>query len=592
MGRKINKGLVFGIVLVAVAIVFAVAMTMNTSANGPESPAGQGITLITEPYIGRVIEVDSSKNIVWNSSTDPDPPIEMSSPYDAERLANGNTLITDYFMDRVIEIDSSGDIKWEMTGLVHPVDAERLENGNTLITEPNKFRVIEVDSSKTIIWDSSTYPTTPIVLNLPQDAERLENGNTLITDTFNGRVIEVDSDGTIFWDNTDPALVLVNDPFDLILPWDAERIENDITLITETGKGRVIEVDRDYNIVVVKDGLFSPYDAERLANGNTLITEAFGPFGGRVIEVDRAGVIQWEKTGLVSPWDVERFVPPVADAGPDQVVPAGDECLAMVTLDGTASSHPIGHPLAYTWTDSFGEATGSNPTVTLGLGTHTIMLKVDESYGGTDTDTVVITVNDTTPPVLTVPIDLTVEQTSPEGTPVDIGRATATDNCNEEITITNDAPLVFPLGQTVITWMATDDSDNVTTGIQKVTVEDTTPPEINVTLSPDVLWPHNHKMVAIAVNVEVNDICDPTPSVVLTSVLSNEPDDAVGNGDGNTKNDIQDAAFGTEDYEFLLRAERSGRGSGRVYQIVYTVTDASGNSTSGSAIVTVPHDKK
>lgn len=127
MGRKINKGLVFGIGLLMAAIVFAVAMTMNISANGPESPAGQGITLITECDIGRVIEVDSSGEIVWDN-TDPDLvkyPFDLDYPVDAERLENGNTLITEAGNGRVIEVDSSGKEVWWMDGLESPMDVER-----------------------------------------------------------------------------------------------------------------------------------------------------------------------------------------------------------------------------------------------------------------------------------------------------------------------------------------------------------------------------------------------------------------------------------------------------------------------------------
>jgi len=118
---------------------------------------------------------------------------------------------------------------------------------------------------------------------------------------------------------------------------------------------------------------------------------------------------------------------------------------------------------------------------------------------------------------------------------------------------------------------------------------DTTPPEISVSVNPDTLWPPNHKMVDITAMVTVSDNCDTAPSVVLDSVLSSEPDNAKGNGDGNTIDDIQNADIGHEDYSFSLRAERafSGDGDGRVYTITYTATDACGNSASESATVTV-----
>ncbi|MEA3225351.1 MAG: choice-of-anchor Q domain-containing protein, partial [Planctomycetota bacterium] len=89
--------------------------------------------------------------------------------------------------------------------------------------------------------------------------------------------------------------------------------------------------------------------------------------------------------------------PPVANAGPDQIV----ECTG-VTLDGSASSDDGQiQPLTYTWTWIGGSATGVNPAVTLPLGTTTVTLAV---YDGelSDTDTVDITVGDTTAPVITI----------------------------------------------------------------------------------------------------------------------------------------------------------------------------------------------
>jgi len=79
---------------------------------------------------------------------------------------------------------------------------------------------------------------------------------------------------------------------------------------------------------------------------------------------------------------------------------------------------------------------------------------------------------------------------------------------------------------------------------------------------------------------------DPNPKIELVSIVSNEPDDGL--GDGDTPNDIQDAAIGTDDRSFLLRAERSGEGSGRVYTVTYRATDSAGNATNVAAQVNVP----
>ena len=119
---------------------------------------------------------------------------------------------------------------------------------------------------------------------------------------------------------------------------------------------------------------------------------------------------------------------------------------------------------------------------------------------------------------------------------------------------------------------------------------DTTPPEIDAELSPDVLWPPNHELHAITASIQVSDICDASPTVALASVTSSEPDNDI--GDGNTNDDIQGAAIGADDREFELRAERDGRKVGRTYTAVYTASDGSGNQTPDEDEVAVPHDRK
>jgi predicted extracellular nuclease len=114
---------------------------------------------------------------------------------------------------------------------------------------------------------------------------------------------------------------------------------------------------------------------------------------------------------------------------------------------------------------------------------------------------------------------------------------------------------------------------------------DATPPSRLATASPDLLWPPNHKYVTV--NVVVSDDRDPAPSFELLAVTSNEPDDAPGDADGKTKNDI----VIVDDDTFRLRAERSEDGSGRVYKIRYLVTDACGNQTQAKAKVRVPLDR-
>jgi M6 family metalloprotease-like protein len=121
-------------------------------------------------------------------------------------------------------------------------------------------------------------------------------------------------------------------------------------------------------------------------------------------------------------------------------------------------------------------------------------------------------------------------------------------------------------------------------------LEDLGTPTLSVSLSPNTLWPPNHKLVPVSATLQVGNTCDPTPTVQLASITSNEPDNGL--GDSDTANDIQRAALRTDDRSFSLRAERSGKGSGRVYTVTYQVADVLGNSTTATGRVSVPKNQR
>jgi uncharacterized repeat protein (TIGR01451 family) len=121
---------------------------------------------------------------------------------------------------------------------------------------------------------------------------------------------------------------------------------------------------------------------------------------------------------------------------------------------------------------------------------------------------------------------------------------------------------------------------------------DVAAPSFDLTLSPDTLWSPNHELVKITATITSTDNCDSHPVVTLVSITSNEPETGF-LGQCDRGPDIADAAFGTDDRTFSLRAERgTGHGStGRVYTVTYKVTDTSGNSTTKTATVTVPNSQ-
>jgi hypothetical protein len=150
--------------------------------------------------------------------------------------------------------------------------------------------------------------------------------------------------------------------------------------------------------------------------------------------------------------------------------------------------------------------------------------------------------------------------------------------------------VTLPLGTHSIALVVTDTDGLTATDTQLISVVDTTPPSLSVTLDPAVLWPPNHRMVPVTATVSAADACGAV-SVSLVSVTSSEPDDAPGGADGNTSNDVQGVTAGTPDLQFLLRAERVSGGPGRTYTAVYQAQDGAQHTTQVGATASVTHDK-
>lgn len=144
-------------------------------------------------------------------------------------------------------------------------------------------------------------------------------------------------------------------------------------------------------------------------------------------------------------------------------------------------------------------------------------------------------------------------------------------------------------GVTTVAFFATDNAGNAEP-VNTVSIKvDNTPPSMACGVTPNVLWPPDHRLVNVTAIVKISDALSGGASARLESVVSNEPDNNL--GDGDTINDIQGWAVQAADLDGILRAERSGRGTGRLYTVNYSANDQAGNTARCAVTVTVPHDK-
>lgn len=152
------------------------------------------------------------------------------------------------------------------------------------------------------------------------------------------------------------------------------------------------------------------------------------------------------------------------------------------------------------------------------------------------------------------------------------------------LTLSLSPPGPFPVGTTAVTLIATDAQGNSATADASVTVADAEAPRIGgLGVTPGSLWPPDHRMVPVTLAYTAADNCGAVTCSL--SVSSNEPANGLGDGDTGPDWEVVNAT------QVRLRAERSGNGRGRIYTILVTVVDGSGNTTTDSVVVTVPQSK-
>lgn len=135
----------------------------------------------------------------------------------------------------------------------------------------------------------------------------------------------------------------------------------------------------------------------------------------------------------------------------------------------------------------------------------------------------------------------------------------------------------FGDGEHTVVVLASNGQTSPATCSTTVTVSDTIAPEVlTISATPDSIWPPNHRMVPVTVNVTATDNCDSSLTAQITKVICNEEP-------GRFAPDVKITGPLSVD----LRAERLGNDA-RVYTIYVDVSDSSGNTKTTTTTVIVP----
>jgi Ca2+-binding RTX toxin-like protein len=168
--------------------------------------------------------------------------------------------------------------------------------------------------------------------------------------------------------------------------------------------------------------------------------------------------------------------------------------------------------------DSVGvESIINDKPITFPFGSTIVTWTVTDTSGNISQATQVVTLVDTTLPEIFAPTDIVAEATGLSSTMVELGEATAHDIMGIS-SVTEHPSRFFVLGETTITWTATDTSGNSVSATQTVTIVDTT--------SPSITAPGSITMEATSSDSNIVTLGNPVSSdlVDIPSISNNSPD--------------------------------------------------------------------
>lgn len=309
--------------------------------------------------------------------------------------------------------------------------------------------------------------------------------------------------------------------------------------------------------------------------------------------------------------------PPVVDAGVNMRISSED--LAVTTVSGSGSDPDSQDVLTYRWVTGETVLLDWNPVVAQGecplalsitglsLGEHALMLEVTDSYS-IAADTMILVIENSAPRVVPsgagvyeIFTDITLggEAVDFDGDVLDYQWLLDGEVLYQGEIKSNEGgdPVVLPshtypamaLGDYTFVLRVSDGINEPVEKTALVTVVDTTKPTVAPVANHYILWPPNHRMVDIEIDVHAGD--NSGIYTITADVTCDEPDDI--NGAGNHSPDWAHMQIVQENGGFItlqLRSERAGNGDGRQYTITISVTDQSENVTTTSVNIIVPHD--
>jgi len=492
----------------------------------------------------------------------------------------GNTSTTE---QKVIVVDNTSPILQAPDDIV--IEATGIDNNGVVLGESNATDNGEIISISNDAPEFFTLGDTIITWTVSDSSENATSDTQLVSvvDTTAPEISPIDDltyeaislyENTVYLDNPSVSdiqevTITNNAPefFPLgetLVTWTA----TDIVGNTSTAEQKVIVVDTttpDLTIpedqiveatsieeTLVEIGEAEVYDITGISSITNNAPEMFS-LGSTVVtwvSIDSNGNTTTSEQTIT----IVDTIPPSIFVPSDIVAEAVDPVLNFIELgDATTYDHVGIESVTNDKPDSFS------------FGSTTVTWTAVDTSGNISTGTQLVTIVDTTIPEIVAPSDVIVEATGISSTVVEIGEATIYDII-QVYTITSDSPDTFPLGETVITWTATDSSGNSAIATQTVTVVDTTAPELTVPENVIVDSFSLENLVEIG-DADALDLVDSSPTI------TNDAPETFPLGDTIVTWNVADSFGNSNSFQQVVSIQVCGQSLSEYNQILGTSED-------------------
>ncbi|KAG2472047.1 MAG: HYR domain protein [Nitrosopumilales archaeon] len=455
----------------------------GTGAGQFNSPSGisvyENFVYVVDSQLNKIQKFDTDGNFVTQWGSSGDEPGQFLLPKDITVNKNGTLLVVDTGNQRIQQFSIEGEFLKEFgqsgsgdEEFVSPTGITTDDDYNIYVSDPGSNSIKKFDSEGNLIKifgpNIAGFPIKPGGLVIDPE------GNIYVADTYNNRILRLDPEGTTL--TTFGSMGIEDGQFKF--PMDVALDQNANLFVTDSNGHRIQKFDTPIIVDV-------PQSVEEETLNTTNTTEE-----NQIIETTPI------------PGDLTR----------PTIIPPND---LIIEATGGLTHVSVGQAVA---SDESGiQSLTTNAPSEFPLGITTIIWTAIDGSGNMAVATQTITVSDTTPPTISTLENITVEASNPTQNLVNLKQPIVTDAVGV-MSIENDSPGVFPIGETIVTWTGTDVMGNIATTTQKIIVIDTKNPTL---YAPD-------NIVVEATSLAQNEIYIGEASVIdngeIVSVINDAPE--------------------------------------------------------------------